>query len=214
MPSWRIEHHHGSAADLHARELSGTRTATFFSTEVPTLVLGSSQPAESVDDAAVQRWGLATCRRRSGGGGVLLWPGEYVWLDVEIPPGDPLWREDVGAAAWWAGELWREALGPLTATATVHRGRMVHTSWSAAVCFAGVGPGEVLIGAAKLVGVSQRRTRLGARFQTMVHRAWRPELMASLVSPPLPTEPLPAVVTCPLTSDEITSRLLTALQHL
>ena len=214
MPSWHIEHQHGSAADLHARELSGVRTATFFSTDVPTLVLGSSQPAESVDDAAVQRWGLTTCRRRSGGGGVLLWPGEFVWLDVEIPVGDPLWRDDVGTAAWWAGELWLDALAPLPAAATVHHRRMIHTAWSAAVCFAGVGPGEVLIGAAKLVGVSQRRTRLGARFQTMVHRVWRPDLMAALVSPPLPTEPLPEVATCSLTADEITSRLVDALHLL
>jgi lipoate-protein ligase A len=213
MPSWQIEHLHGSAGDLHARELSGTRQATFFSTDEPTLVLGSSQAAESVDDAAVERLGLSTCRRRSGGGGVLLWPGEFVWLDVEVPPGDPLWREDVNAAAWWAGELWREALAPYTNAAVVHRGRMVHNPWSTAVCFAGVGPGEVLIDAAKLVGVSQRRTRLGARFQTMVHLAWRPELIAALVSPPLPTDPLPGVATCPLTSGEITARLTTALQH-
>lgn len=213
MPSWRIEHLHGSAADLHAREMSGVRSATFFSADAPTLVLGSSQPAESVDDAAVQRLGVATCRRRSGGGGVLLWPDEFVWLDVEIPPDDPLWREDVGAAAWWVGDLWREALAPFTSPATVHRRGMVHTPWSTAVCFTGIGPGEVLIGAAKLVGVSQRRTRIGARFQTMVHLHWRPELMAALVSPPHPTEPLPPVATCPLTTAEITSRLVSTLQH-
>ena len=65
---------------------------------------------------------------------------------------------------------------------------MIRTAWSAAVCFAGVGPGEVLGAAgAKVVGISQRRTRTWARFQTMVHLRWRPELVAALVAPPRPS---------------------------
>jgi hypothetical protein len=39
----------------------------------------------------------------------------------------------------------------------------------------------------KLVGVAQRRTRTAARFQSMCHLTWRPELVAALVAPPRPT---------------------------
>ena len=46
---------------------------------------------------------------------------------------------------------------------------MACTGWCPLVCFAGVGPGEVLAGGRKLVGISQRRTRAGARFQCAVH---------------------------------------------
>ena len=111
----------------------------------------------------------------------MLWPGEFVWLDLEIPAGDELWSDDVGRSMWWVGDLWRDALAGFEPSATVHRGRLAQTQWSSDVCFAGVGPGEVLVGDAKLVGVSQRRTRHAARFQTMVHLRWRADVVASLV---------------------------------
>jgi hypothetical protein len=43
------------------------------------------------------------------------------------------------------------------------------------VCFVGVGPGEVLVGDSKLVGISQRRVRAGARFQCQWIRRWAPD---------------------------------------
>ncbi len=54
------------------------------------------------------------------------------------------------------------------------------------MCFAGVGPGEVLLGRRKLVGISQRRTRGGARFQCMVHVRWTPDVLVSLLAEPRP----------------------------
>jgi lipoate-protein ligase A len=42
------------------------------------------------------------------------------------------------------------------------------------VCFASSSPGEVFLGANKLVGISQRRGRDGARFQCVLYRHWRP----------------------------------------
>jgi hypothetical protein len=48
---------------------------------------------------------------------------------------------------------------------------MVPSEWSTRVCFAGLGPGEVVTPTgAKVVGLSQRRTRHGARLQSVVHR--------------------------------------------
>jgi hypothetical protein len=145
---------------------------------------------------------------------VLLWPEEFVWLDLEIPATDRLWDDDIGRSMWWVGEVWRAALADVEPRSTVYRGRLLRTRWSADVCFAGTGPGEVLVGGAKLVGISQRRTRLAARFQTMVHLRWRPEVVASLVADGPSIEDLaPLVHTCTASAPDITSRLTAALEH-
>jgi lipoate-protein ligase A len=214
MPSWHVQRDAGDVAAFHARELPrDQRVATFFTTDEPALVMGSSQRAESVDADAASRQGIRVVRRRSGGGGVLLWPGEFVWLDLEIPEGDALWSDDIGRSMWWVGELWRSALAEYEPSALVHRGRLQRTQWSADVCFAGTGPGEVLIGDAKLVGISQRRTRYAARFQTMVHLRWRPDVVASLVAAsPSGDELAPLVKTCPASAETITARLIVALE--
>ena len=52
-----------------------------------------------VDHRVAGALGVEVVRRRSGGGAVLLLPGEFVWLDLVIPAGDPLWLDDVGQAA-------------------------------------------------------------------------------------------------------------------
>lgn len=182
MAKWRIEHLRGDAGAFHQRPLADARTATFFEPDAPTLVLGSSQRDASVDADEARRRGIGVARRRSGGGGVLLLPGELVWLDLEIPVGDELWGDDIGRSMWWVGELWCAALAELEPNAVVHRGPMLGTPWSTDVCFAGTGPGEVLRDGAKLVGISQRRTRTAARFQSMVHRTWRPDVVAALVA--------------------------------
>ena len=213
MPSWRIEH----LADVdvtafHARPIGTHRAATFVEVRSPTLVLGSSQSNESLDHDAAAQWGIDIIRRRSGGGGVLLWPGEHVWLDLEIPSSDMLWHDDIGRATWWVGQLWRDALAPFAPLATVHQGRMQRTQWSDDICFAGVGPGEVLVGDAKLVGISQRRTRLAARFQTVVHLRWRPDVVAALVAADVSAQALTSLVaTCDAPAALVASRLTAAL---
>jgi lipoate-protein ligase A len=138
-------------------------------------VLGSTQAFEVVDAGAAARAGVAVVRRRSGGGAVLLRPGEVVWVDVFVPAGDPLWSPDVGRATHWLGRVWAESLGDLGWAARWHDGPLVTTPWSRLVCFAGLGPGEVRVrGEAKAVGVSQRRTRAGALFQCAALLRWAP----------------------------------------
>ena len=107
-------------------------------------------------------------------------------LDLVVPAGDPLWSDDVAHAMHWVGELWCRALDALGVQADVYRGALEAGPWGRQVCFAGLGTGEVTLGGAKLVGVSQRRTRDWARFQSMVHLRFRPELVASLVTAPRP----------------------------
>lgn len=143
--------------------------------EAPALVLGSGQPDADVDEEAAVNYGVAVARRRSGGGAVLVGPGQVIWVDLLIRPGDPLWDGDVARAAWWVGDAWAAALGSVgIGPAEVWKQPMRKGPWSAQVCFAGIGPGEVLIGGKKVIGVSQRRTRAAALFQTAALIQWDP----------------------------------------
>ena len=153
--------------------------------ERPALVLGSTQPESDVDTEALAAGDIDLVRRRSGGGAVLVVPGECLWVDVVLPRDDVLWDDDVGRAPVWVGEVWAAALIGLGLPAQVHRGGLVRTDWSSRVCFAGLGPGEVTAAGRKVVGVSQRRTRAGARFQCAVLFAWDPT-RCSTCSPSTP----------------------------
>ncbi len=105
-----------------------------------------------------------------------------VWIDLILPAGDPLWQADVGRATWWVGAAWASALeASAGVSADVWRGAMQRNPWSARVCFAGLGPGEVRIAGQKVVGVSQRRTRAGALFQTALLLEWNPGGLLALL---------------------------------
>jgi lipoate-protein ligase A len=174
------------------------------SVTAPALVLGSAQPA------APGSGGVEVVRRRSGGGAVLLRPDETVWVDVVVPAGDPLWTDDVGRSFWWLGEVWAAALGGV-----VHRGPLVRTTWSAAVCFAGTGPGEVLDpgGGGKVVGMASRRTREGALFQCAVPLRWDPAAYVDLLGLPPEAAADLAGVAAPVDAspDEVVTAFLAAL---
>jgi lipoate-protein ligase A len=134
------------------------------------IVLGSRQPDSIVDSAACNRSGLAVVRRRSGGGAVIMRRANAHWVDVVLPPGHA--PDDVRGSMVWIGERWRRSIQPETDLAlAVHVGGMGCSAWSDLVCFSGIGPGEVLVGGDKLVGLSQRRTRRGIRVQALVYGA-------------------------------------------
>ena len=186
MVQWSVERFRGPAAAFHERPIPDDPTPSlwWFEVERPAIVLGSAQVDTVVDRAACERLGVDVVRRRSGGGAVLLVPGEVSWFDLLIPRGHPLWDGDIGRAAWWVGDLVVDALG--MTDAQVHRGGLVGTPWSSVVCFAGRGPGEVHRDGRKLLGLSQRRTRDAARFQCAVYRVWDAELMSSVLREPRP----------------------------
>jgi lipoate-protein ligase A len=154
-----------------------TRTVWVLEPTSSAVVLGSTQPESIVVP------GTPTVRRRSGGGAVLVDAGALVWVDAFVPAGDPLWQDDVGRAFAWFGEAWTGALADAGVPgAQAHAGPLIATHWSRLVCFAGLGPGEVRLDGAKVVGMAQRRTRAGALFQSAALLEWRPDrLLARLV---------------------------------
>jgi lipoate-protein ligase A len=173
-PGWRVEHATGTAADFHHRPLPdpAERAVWVFEVERPALVLGSAQPDSVVDHDRARREGVQIVRRRSGGGAVLVRPGECLWVDVVLPRHDLLWVDDVGRSSLWLGDAWVAALRAFGVSAAVHRGPMIRSPWSSLVCFAGLAPGEVTVEGAKAVGISQRRTRSAARFQCAALLRW------------------------------------------
>lgn len=192
LTTWR-----GDAAAFHGRVVEVPVRPAVWSFEVtaPALALGSTQSSDVVDGPACARAGVDVVRRRSGGGAVLLVPGEVVWFDVVVPIED-LWAagvgDDIARSMVWLGGHVARALGSLThgvpsaRDVAVHDQTMVTTPWSRLVCFDGIGPGEVTVPAGKLVGISQRRTRHGARFQCAVHERWSPSVLVALLARPRP----------------------------
>jgi lipoate-protein ligase A len=176
---WDVEQHRASAAELHALPVPDRRVVRLLDASAPALVLGSTQQDSIVVGEAT---GLDVVRRRSGGGAVLIEPGGVVWIDVAIGRSDPLWDDDVGHAFHWLGDAWAAALGLVGVEGgTVHRGGLIRSAQSDLVCFAGLGPGEVTVDGAKVVGMAQRRTRSGALFQCAVPLVWAPERLAALL---------------------------------
>ncbi len=150
----------------------------------PTVVLGSTQRAETVETERAAQLGVAVVRRRGGGGAVLLRPGDHLWIEAWIPRGDPLWDADVAAAAGWVGAWWSAALASRCAGAcVVHEGRAEPGSHGALVCFSGKGPGEVFFHDRKVMGVSQWRGREGALFHTCAYTRWDPRPLVELLDP-------------------------------
>jgi lipoate-protein ligase A len=187
---WAFEQVRGSAGALHALDPlaeAGGRRLAVVEVDRPALVLGSTQSDDVVDRDAADAAGVELVRRRSGGGAVLLVPGDSLWVEVLLPRTDPLWDDDVSRASLWVGRAWAAALDDLGLPATVHEAGLVRTRWSGLVCFAGWGPGEVSVGGRrrrrrKAVGVASRRTRAGARFQCGLGRTWDPGPLLDLLA--------------------------------
>ncbi|MET0144306.1 MAG: hypothetical protein ABW328_05920 [Ilumatobacteraceae bacterium] len=207
MTTFALRSFAGSAADLHALPVDdGARPEVWVcDVDRPAVALGSTQRADVVAREACEVAGVDVVRRRSGGGVVLLEPGGSVWFDVVVPTAVRAsvgLSDDVGASMVWLGDHVVAALGALgigsPGPLDVHRGGMACSStWCPLVCFAGIGPGEVRRDGVKLVGISQRRTRAGSRFQCMVHVRWSPGRLVELLAGPLPSGALPAVAVLP-----------------
>lgn len=214
---WLVERRAGPAAELHALDLpdDGRRHVWILEATAPAIVLGSAQRDDVVDLDTARAAGVDVVRRRSGGGAVWVAPGDPHWIDVVVPRGDPLWDDDVGRAFLPLGRAWQRALGSLGIDGTeVHGGGLVCRPGGALACFATIGPGEVLLGERKVVGISQRRTRAGARFQCAVPVRWDPAPLAALLADPAAGAGLAEVGTGigeGTTSEQLVAALVAAL---
>ena len=183
--TWLVHDVHTTTSEQHGRDLPAERSVWNVDITTPAIVLGSRQTEAELDLDACANEHVEIVRRRSGGGMVFLSPGKQVWLDVVIPKDDRLWIDDVGRAAWWLGDVWLAAIESLATArkihAHVHRQDLVRGKYGDRVCFSGAGPGEVMMlnnagNPAKIVGISQRRTRDLARFQCTMYLQWDPVL--------------------------------------
>ena len=215
---WELRRLTGRVADLHAEPLPEApgRAVWVLDATAPALVLGSTQSEELVDGEAAAAAGIDVARRRSGGGAVLVLPGEMAWVDVILPAGDPLWDDDIARAAHWLGRAWQSALAELGVGSTeVHEGALACGPLGRLVCFAAVGAGEVTVaggdGPRKVVGVSQRRTRVAARFQCAAYRRWDPNPLARLLR--LDPEGRRAIAGAAIGTDREPAALVDAFLH-
>ncbi len=184
-PGWCVVRRRSTAAEFHALAIPEPAAREIWVHEItqPALVLGSTQRGDGFADAAAcDRAGVDVVRRRSGGGAVLLIPGEVTWVDVVLPAGNAGWSDDVHRPMVWLGERLSVAFGAAGLAGTqVHGGAMVSTDHSRLICFDGLGPGELTLGGAKLVGISQRRTRAAARLQCCWYSTYEPAALTSLL---------------------------------
>jgi lipoate-protein ligase A len=217
-PPYRLVRARSTAAEFHARSVPEPppREIWWHDITTPSLVLGSTQDDSVVDADACRRAGVDVVRRRSGGGAVLLVPGEVTWIDVIVPAAMPGWSDDVHGPMVWLGRHLATAIAEVVGapTPTVHDGAMVTTPWSRLVCFDGVGAGELLLEGRKLTGISQRRTRGAARLQCCWYSAYEPDRLLELLAPSVRPDAgtLAPVATIPAaTSAAIVERLTAAL---
>lgn len=169
--SWSRHAWHGTAEDFHALDIVGKRSMWICNVVRPALIVGSSQSVEEIDVACAESHHIDIVRRRSGGGIVYVHPSDSLWIDITISRDDPLWVDDVSRSMLWLGDVFVDALSTWI-NATVHTGSFEAGPFGRDVCFASSAPGEVFVGDHKLVGISQRRTRDGARFQCVLYRRW------------------------------------------
>lgn len=166
----------GTVAQLH-EPISFTEPLVRIARATDTaMVLGRAQQPALLNHHYLEEHNIGVVQRASGGGAVYVTPNNITWIDVIIPRDHELWTDDVNEAFYWIGDWWASALIKQGLSAQVHKGAFVCNDVCKLVCFAGLGPGEVTVDGKKLVGISQRRTREGARFQCALLLEWQPEI--------------------------------------
>ena len=184
VPSWEVVRHRESAREFHAREVpaasercgcasrlarrwcSAARNGRRSSTATPLLVVvwrscGAAAGEGQCSSCPAICSGSTSPSRRDDAA-----------VAGRRRSGVPLARRGLAGSA---GGARRDDDGPSR--------RLGRSPWSDVVCFAGLGPGEVRNQAgAKVVGMSQRRTREAARFQCAALARWDPKALVDLLA--------------------------------
>lgn len=190
MSSFEVRTVRSTVAAAHALPFPDPvrRAIWFFESTDEAVVLGSTQRVTVLESDELARRGLGVVRRHSGGGAVVVERDALTWFDLWLPADDPLYERDVSRSADWLGAALAEVLATLGVRGDLTVGpgaagvgsAVERKRWGSLVCFASVGAGEVLIDGRKAVGISQRRTRAGARFQVMILHRGEPTGTAAL----------------------------------
>lgn len=168
---WTSKHLEIEAIEHHSKsDPTGKHEVWHICPSRPALVLGSNQSLDLVDQELLEAEGIDLVVRRSGGGIVYLNPGDFVWIDVMLPKNDTLYTDDISVSSLWLGEIWQRVLEEFNISSTLYIGNYIQND----ICFASKAGGEIFVGDTKLVGVSQRRTKQGIWFQTLLMLNWRP----------------------------------------
>ncbi len=204
---WLLTRSNGSAANFHAHDPVARHDEEGHAPEkwihevwihrVPrtAVIFGSTQRSDIRQLHDVDGGPVEVCRRRSGGGLVVVDPSESLWVDVVVPQWSPLHVDDVGRAFEWLGRLWYEIIDELCGErlrvpsddrlrmemAMPERGRT--TTSRPFFCFDQVGHGEILVDGRKVVGISQRRTRNWTRLQSLIITRWDADRIDRLLAP-------------------------------
>jgi len=166
----KAQYRHGTVADLHALEMpTGDKSEQLWVMR-PTaaaIAMGSAQRAEQFDQERLTEDHVALASRRSGGGAVFIDPASTVWIDLLAPRSSAWWSGELTENFLLVGRVWQRALSSIGVESEMCMTASPRTEVASQACWAGTGWGEVTIGDAKVVGLSQRRTRWGVRVQTM-----------------------------------------------
>lgn len=202
----------GTASQFHDMTLDSQRALWRCTVSQPALIVGSSQSTSLINASCAAEHNTEIVRRRSGGGIVYVHPNDSVWIDITIPRDDALWTDDVTSSMLWLGDVFVRAVSPWV-EATCYREAFAAGDYGREVCFASHSPGEVFVGDQKLVGISQRRTRDGARFQCVLYRHWSSDAWLSCVDDKHAQAGVQQlrIATLPIDADHIVTAIFNAL---
>lgn len=172
MISVRI--HGGSVAELHALPMPTEGNGVelwHMRPHAPAIAMGSGQKPDLFLQDRLRADGLELGGRRSGGGAVFIDPSAVVWVDLLVPKSSELYSGDLVEMFERIGGLWQAALASCGVTSVLYEAGddapSSRRDEARLACWAGTGWGELLVDGYKIVGLSQRRTRWGARVQGM-----------------------------------------------
>ena len=133
------------------------------------VVIGSTQKMTHELERYAKAHSSEIHRRSSGGSAVVIDPINSIWLDIFLPPNDPLAKKSIEETFEVASVGWKAILESGGVDAETYRGAYLQDPQYREICFAGRAHGEILVKGKKVVGMAQRRRRIGTYIHTMTY---------------------------------------------